>query len=150
MRHNAPVFTLRPLAPSPQLATLLANCGLPVSDISAGETSLFVGAFVGKDLAGTVGLQLYPPAALLRSLAVSPSHRGHGVGVTLVRHAEALAAERGVDTLYLLTTSAAPFFAKGGYEVVPRSAAPQAIQTTTQFSGLCPATSTCMAKRLNA
>lgn len=150
MTHDAPVFTLRSLAPSPQLATLLASCGLPVSDISAGDASLFVGTFVGDDLVGTVGLQLFPPAALLRSLAVLPSHRSHGVGVTLVRHAEALAAARGVDMLYLLTTSATSFFAKGGYEVVPRSAAPQTIQATTQFSGLCPATSTCMKKRLSA
>ena len=87
---------------------------------------------------------------MLRSLAVEPEHRNSGLGISLVSDAETWAAERGVETLYLLTTTAAQFFARLGYEAVPRFEAPAAIAATAQFSGLCPASSTFMRKVLAA
>ena len=58
------------------------------------------------------------------------------------------AAEKGVATLYLLTTTAADFFGRRGYEAVPRSAAPAAIAATPQFRDLCPASSVLMRKAI--
>ena len=66
----------------------------------------------------------------------------------LALDAEAHAAEKGVETLYLLTTTAADFFARRGYEAVPRSAAPAAIAATPQFRDLCPASSVLMRKTI--
>ena len=68
----------------------------------------------------------------------------------LDKHIATWAAEQGVETLYLLTTTAAQFFARRGYEAVPRSEAPAAIAATAQFSELCPASSTFMRKVLAA
>ena len=99
---------------------------------------------------GVVGVEVYGSVGLLRSLAVEPSHRKSGLGVSLVSNAETWAAEQGVETLYLLTTTAAQFFARRGYEAVPRSEAPAAIAATAQFSDLCPASSTFMRKVLTA
>ena len=59
-------------------------------------------------------------------------------------------SKQGIKTLYLLTTTAAQFFAKRGYEAVPRSEAPAAIAATAQFSDLCPASSAFMRKALAA
>lgn len=70
--------------------------------------------------------------------------------MTLVSNAETKAAEQGVESLYLLTTTAAQFFARLGYEAVPRSEAPAVIAATAQFSELCPASSTFMRKVLAA
>jgi amino-acid N-acetyltransferase len=66
----------------------------------------------------------------------------------LVSDAEAWATERGIKTLYLLTTTAAQFFSRLGYEAIPRSEAAAAIAATAQFSDLCPASSTLMRKVL--
>lgn len=54
----------------------------------------------------------------------------------------------GVETLYLLTTTAAGFFADRGYERVDRSVVPAPVRGTTQFSTLCPESATVMRKGL--
>ena len=66
----------------------------------------------------------------------------------LLAHAEARAGALGIDTLYLLTTTAERFFAARGYAVVPRHGAPPEIRTTAEFAELCPSTSMCMTKRI--
>jgi amino-acid N-acetyltransferase len=97
-----------------------------------------------------VGVEVYGSVGMLRSLAVVPAHRSTGLGTALASDAETWAAEHGVGALYLLTTTAAQFFARRGYVMIPRSEAPQAIAATAQFSDLCPASSTFMRKVLSA
>ena len=58
------------------------------------------------------------------------------------------AGEAGVETLYLLTTTAPEFFGERGYAEVNREEAPEAIRGSTEFADLCPTTATCMRKRL--
>jgi amino-acid N-acetyltransferase len=81
---------------------------------------------------------------------VADNHRGGGHGKALVSHAEAWASQHGVEALYLLTTTAAEFFARLGYVAIPRSEAPAAIAATAQFASLCPSSSTFMRKVLAA
>lgn len=97
---------------------------------------------------GIVGLDLSPPHALLRSLAVDEHARTHGVGAQLLAHAEQYAWSRGVRSLYLLTTTAEPFFAARGYVRVDREQAPAFIRSSTEFSALCPESAAFMLKRL--
>lgn len=97
---------------------------------------------------GCVGIELVGDAALLRSLAVRPAERGEGHGQALVRSAEAHARDQGVGTLYLLTTTAADFFADLGYERIARDTVPAAVAQTDEFDRLCPRTATCMQKSL--
>ena len=132
------------------ISTLLAQAALPVADIAGPSPPHFFGLHDGAGLAGVVGLELYPPQALMRSLAVRPDCRGQGLGQALVAHAEAVAAASGVDTVYLLTTTAEAFFLRLGYAPAVRAAAPAAIRRTSQFAGLCPASSTFMVKPLAA
>jgi amino-acid N-acetyltransferase len=54
-----------------------------------------------------------------------------------------------VETLYLLTTTAAPFFERYGYGAVAREEVPRPIRDTTEFTDLCPASATCMVKGLD-
>lgn len=143
-RHEA----IRPLAPSAAATALLEQCRLPANDLSTCPSLQLFGVSAGAALQGMVGLELYPPVALLRSLAVSPELQGEGLGRILVEFAERHAREDGIETLYLLTTTAASFFARLGYASLARDEAPTAIRATAQFSGLCPASSTFMAKRL--
>ncbi|HEX2530933.1 MAG TPA: arsenic resistance N-acetyltransferase ArsN2 [Burkholderiaceae bacterium] len=141
-------MTIKPLAPDAKLKQILRSCDLPVEDIDDTQSGRFFGYFADDNLAGVVGLELYPPAALLRSLAVLPPYRGDGVGRALLRFAERQAAMQDVSSLFLLTNSAAAFFAKQGYAMVARSEAPAAIRATTQFASLCPASAVFMAKYL--
>jgi amino-acid N-acetyltransferase len=97
---------------------------------------------------GVVGLEIYGTDALLRSLAVDPVARGRGCARALVAQAEQYAQQRGVRRLYLLTTSAADFFARLGYKRLERDGAPAAIRTTSEFAALCPASSVFMVKEL--
>lgn len=141
-------IAIKPVPQCEQLVQLLAACGLPVSDIgSSGSLQLF-GAYSGAELIGTVGLEVYAPVALLRSLAVMPERRHSGLGKALIDFAERQAAAQGIDTLYLLTTTATPFFSRLGYAPAAREEAPATIRATVQFSGLCPASSAFMFKPL--
>jgi amino-acid N-acetyltransferase len=99
-------------------------------------------------IGGVIGIEPYGNAALLRSLAVRDDLRARGLGSRLLAHAESQAAGLGVETLYLLTTTAERFFAARGYARTPRDSAPVAIRATREFSELCPSTSTCLSKRV--
>ena len=133
-----------------EVEALLTEAKLPIADLASSRSLSLLGIRDGGRLVGVVGVEVHGSAGMLRSLAVEPEHRNSGLGVSLVSDAETWAAERGVETLYLSTTTAAQFFARLGYEAVPRFEAPAAIAATAQFSGLCPASSTFMRKVLAA
>jgi len=88
-----------------------------------------------------------PPATgvgLLRSLVVDAPRRGSGLGHTLTFDRIRLAKEQGVDALWLLTTTAAPFFARLGFVTVERARVPPALQASHEFATACPSSATCM------
>ncbi len=133
-----------------QAQQLLAACDLPTADLLLPETwrRLF-GCQLDGRLAGLVGVELHGPDALLRSLAVADFARGKALGDALLAYAEQYAAAHGVQSIYLLTTTAETFFAQRGYSLAQRKTAPPAIAATQQFSGLCPAAAAFMRKRLH-
>jgi amino-acid N-acetyltransferase len=127
---------------------LLADAQLPVADITDAHLEHFFGCGTDGELEGVVGLELYAPVALLRSLAVAAHAQGCGVGSAHLAQAERHAHGRGVREIYLLTTTAARFFEGAGYECIAREDAPRAITQTAEFSSLCPAGSVLLRKRL--
>lgn len=141
-------MNIEPLPSIEEVVPLLAQCALPVEDVSHSSLRRFFGVRVGGALVAVVGLELYPPFALLRSLAVDPAFRGRGLAHELVAFAESFAAAQHVKTLFLLTNTAQDFFQRQGYASASRSAAPPAIQGTSQFAGLCPASSAFLSKQI--
>lgn len=137
-------------APTPaQVQQLLAEAGLPTEDLDdAPGLRLFGLRRDDGQWMAVVGLQLLDAVALLRSLAVAPAECGRGIGARLVATAEAQARRSGRQVLYLLTTGAAAYFERLGYEAVAREEAPEAIRRTRQFTQLCPASAQLMRKRL--
>src|SRR5438045_379672 len=124
--------------PSLQVAVeLLKQANLPTEDLTAAHCEQFWFAGPESRPSGIVGLEVFGEVALLRSLAVDATRRGSGTGTALLRHAENQARAQGVRTLYLLTTTAEPFFARHGYARASREAAPPAIRATREFSGIC-------------
>lgn len=129
-----------------RVASLLEANDLPSRDVRAKPECFFV-AEAGATVVGVGGVEIRGTSGLLRSIAVTEANRGRGYGTALCDELEGHASREGVEALYLLTTTAASFFRRRGYEEVDRDDAPPSIRGTTQFSDLCPASATCMAKR---
>jgi amino-acid N-acetyltransferase len=141
----------------PAVAALLAAAGLPGAGLEG--TFLLVAREEPRAVAsdkptgegpvvGAIGLEAYPPAGVLRSLAVAPDQRGRGTGVALVARLLEHADAHGVTDLWLLTTTAAPFFARLGFEPADRGAAPPGVRDSVEFREACPASAACLRLRL--
>lgn len=129
------------------LAAELADAGLPTSDVAEPDRRFF--RF--EDAAGIIGyggIEGDGPDRLLRSLVVKPERRGAGFGAAILRAIEQAATDEGVAALYLLTTTAEPFFRRHGYEAAERAAAPDAIAGSAEFQMLCPASAALLFKRI--
>ena len=128
---------------------LLAEAELPFEDIDALAMPDFLVVFdENGTLVGAGGIERYGRSGLLRSVVVAGSARGQGLGVAIVRALEAHAQACGVETLYLLTTTAAAFFPRLGYAPFDRAAVPVAVSKSTEFASVCPASATCLFKTL--
>lgn len=125
---------------------LLSEAGLPTEDVSAEQLSL-VAENAGQ-MQGVIGLESLGEIGLLRSLVVSKQARGDGIGPMLVSALESNCVGNGVAELWLLTIDADAFFEKLGYSIRLRDEAPDAIQATNEFSGLCPGDAFLMSKLL--
>lgn len=128
--------------------SFLAACDLPNQDLTAAHLADFLLLKDGDQLLGCAGLEIYGQVALLRSVAVDESHRGQGLGKRLLKRTESLALNKGVQSLYLLTTSAEQYFAAHGYIKIDRYDAPDAIRKTSEFRSMCPDSAICMSKEL--
>lgn len=131
----------------PAIRALLARCGLPHADIGV-HLQHFQVALEGERLLGAIGVELYGQVGLLRSLAVSEAARGQSLGRRLCTQLECYAGAQGAQALYLLTENAAGFFARLGFAEIGREQAPDVVRATQEFVHLCPASATCMVKRI--
>ena len=131
----------------PLVETLLEENDLPSRDVRSKPGCFYVG-YDGGDPVCVGGVEVCGTDGLLRSVVVERSARGGGFGTALCEALEREARAEGVETLYLLTTTASGFFADHGYAEVDRADAPAAVQQTTEFDDLCPATAVCMRKPL--
>lgn len=128
---------------------LLRECGLPVGGVAQGLTGGFVIAEIGGAPVGVCGVEVSGSCGLMRSLAVSPPHRGRSAGRILMEDRMAWAKTRGVRELYLLTTDASRYFERFGFARVARDGVPHEIRGSLEFSSLCPATAVVMVKSLD-
>ena len=135
---------------------LLRASDLPTAGIAALRASR-PGDFVVADdpqrpgeLAAVAGLERCCDYALLRSVAVRPEWRRHGLGHELVRRVVDDAERRGLHALYLLTTTAERYFPRFGFQPVARDLVPAEVRATEEFSSACPATATVMTRPLGA
>jgi amino-acid N-acetyltransferase len=128
------------------VTALLGANGLPTADLA--PTIALFGVRDTSGLEGVVGIEACGPVGLLRSLAVRADRRHGGLGSALVLEAERIAAAQGLKALYLLTTTAEPFFARRGYVRLSRDEAPAGIRGTSEFTSVCPSSAAFMKKEL--
>jgi amino-acid N-acetyltransferase len=126
---------------------LLQQHQLPLDGVDDHIDTMVV-ARDGSTVVGTAAVELYADGALLRSVAVDPSAQGRHLGHELTEAALRLAHVSGIDTVYLLTTTAEHFFPKLGFEPITRDQVPVTVQASVEFRSACPASAVVMRKRL--
>jgi len=130
-----------------EVLSLLEKANLPINDID-GNVELFC-LETDDGIIGTAGLETKGAIGLLRSISISDLQKGKGCGVAIIQHLENYAKSQHLKELYLLTTTAKEFFErKCNYEVVERTDVPVEIQSSQQFSSVCPSSAVVMRKTL--
>jgi N-acetylglutamate synthase-like GNAT family acetyltransferase len=143
----AAAATLRPARADDLAAVeqLLTSSHLPLDGVRDAFPS-FIVAEAGTDIVGVAGLEICCDNALLRSVAVHDGWRSKGLGRALVARTIADAEARGINALYLLTTTADRYFPTFGFKAIAREAVPADIQATAEFREACPASATVMCR----
>ncbi len=139
-------LVLRPAGPADLAAVraLLADAQLPVEGLEEQFGERYVVAEADGQVIGAEGVEVHGAFGLLRSAAVAVRHRGTGLGQRLTRERLDWARAHRLRAVYLLTTTAAPFFARLGFRAVPRASAPPELQASREFATVCPASAVCM------
>jgi N-acetylglutamate synthase-like GNAT family acetyltransferase len=150
LRRLPRLLTARPLPAGehPELAVVLSAASLPAEDLGEPGREFFAFRDPRGTLVGYGGIEVLGRDALLRSVITVPEMRGRAYGAALVDRMLALALRRGVRRLYLLTTTAAPFFERLGFTAIDRAEAPPAIAATREFTTYCSASAVLMCRHL--
>jgi len=130
---------LRPILPSDEgFLKALGAVGMPRDDLEASRGAYFALMDDEGQPLGYCGYEKLDGAlALIRSCVVPRAHRGKGAGHAMMRALIDTLEAEDLRDLYLFTLDADPFFAKFGFEVIERDAAPQAVRATSQFNMEC-------------
>jgi amino-acid N-acetyltransferase len=131
----------------PAVRHLLESEGLPLDEVEA-QVSTMVVARDGGEVVGAAALELYKDGALLRSVVVAAGRQGAGLGHRLTEAALTMAGEHGARTVFLLTTTAAAFFPRFGFQAIPRDRVPASVLTSVEFQSACPSSAVVMRKEL--
>lgn len=127
---------------------LLESQKLPTDTVGTNTTDFYL-AVDNDRIAGVAGFEYYGEDALLRSVAVPAAQQRHRIGSQLIDWMLALAQNKEVKQVVLLTENASGFFAKKGFTPVERSAiSNEAMQKSSQFAGGCCSSAVCMKRQL--
>jgi protein-tyrosine-phosphatase/N-acetylglutamate synthase-like GNAT family acetyltransferase len=123
-----------------ELEALLRACQLPLDGLDLCFPGGFALARVNGELAGAAGCETNGEHALLRSVAVTPAHRGQRIAEALVADRVAWANARALHdpfaAVWLLTPTAADYFARVGFERTERRWLAEALPDSPQLA-LC-------------
>jgi amino-acid N-acetyltransferase len=127
----------------PRISTLLEEADLPTLGV-AEHLETFLVAENGKEIIGSIGLEVYGDTALLRSAVVDPKKQSTGIGTLLYNHLLDRARSLHVRRLILLTNTAEEYFRRKGFRVIDQSSVTGLITKSVEFSGACPSHAACM------
>ena len=122
---------------------LLAQTELPIAGVDD-HWKTFIVARDGNRIVACGGSEAYQFAALIRSIAVEPEYRKHGLGRRLVRQLLDRLASRGLREFYLLTTTAEEYFRKRGFKTIDRDEVHPQLLSSREFQDACPDSAVCM------
>jgi len=129
------------------VVALLRSRELPVdgfADLLRTQPHHVLLAELNGAIVGSAALEVHDADALLRSVAVARDLATLGVGTRLVTDLLALARREGITQVFLLTTTAAEWFPRFGFEATERARVPNALAATVEFTKACPASAVVM------
>ena len=132
----------------PAIEALVRGCELPTVVVRDAFPAAYAVARRGRSIVGVAAIEPYGEGALLRTVAVEPSERGHGTALALVADRLVAAKVGGATVAYLLTTTAARYFERFGFTETSRAGVPAALQGAPEFAAVCPASAICMSAAL--
>ena len=127
----------------PALRQLLQTCGLTEAGVAAQLDRVRVATWQGR-IVGMALLERYAEGGLLRSVAVDPAWQRRSIGRRLVETMLEEARREGLSQVFLLTETAADFFARLGFVPIAREEVPASVRAAPQFTHLCPVSSQVM------
>lgn len=138
-------IVIAPATPSDVSAIkrLLEANNLPIAGVDD-HWRTFLVARDGNKIVACGGSEAYRVAALIRSVAVLPEYRKHGLGRRLVRQLLDRLAARGLREFYLLTATAEEYFRKRGFKKIEREEVHPQLLASREFQDACPASAVCM------
>ena len=134
-------LTIRNAQPAeyPRIRQLLTDAGLPLDGLPEhlpGENDFLVLCRDGQVI-GCAAIERYAKFGLLRSVALESGERRRGFGRGLVQEALQQARRDGLAELFLLTTTAAPFFERLGFRPIRREDVPAPVRASVEFQSAC-------------
>jgi N-acetylglutamate synthase-like GNAT family acetyltransferase len=149
LRENVPPARFRPAdaADADAIRALLERSGLSARGLSDRLPATIVSAAAdpgGPRVDATSCLEVVHGHGIVRSVAVRPGARGHGLGALAVAAAAGAARSRGIRRLALFTETAPGFFARLGFRAVDRSALPSPVANSHQATEACARSATPM------
>jgi L-amino acid N-acyltransferase YncA len=130
------------------ISALLSTEQLPLAGLDTDQSQHFVAIDKDQQLVGVIGLERFGTIGLLRSLCVEKSRRRQGIGQSLSTYLENHARSLGLQSIFLLTETAAPYFQKQGFQPLSRALVPAPILASAELQGTCPSSALVMKKNL--
>lgn len=127
----------------PSIEQLLTRLSLPLEG-ARDHLEQFLLLENADGLMAVGGLEIHPPVALLRSIAVAPEHQGKGLGAKIIQQLIQHATAAGLNDLYLLTTTAESYFPRFGFAKTPRETLPEMLLASRELQGACPGSAVAM------
>jgi amino-acid N-acetyltransferase len=128
----------------PAVSRLLEEAQLPLDGLEEQWGPGYAVAVNGGNMVGAAGIERYGRFGLLRSVVTAPGARGRGIADSLVRNRLAWAGTEGLEGVFLLTTTAAGYFPRLGFERVERDSLPIEIRESREFASVCPGSAVAM------
>ncbi|UQN29214.1 GNAT family N-acetyltransferase [Brachybacterium kimchii] len=124
----------RTAADAPALTTFLREVDLTLSGLDAPTVRLWTQRDEQGAIVASTGFEISADGrhALIRSVAVSPTHRSRGRGTALARFALERAAQEGARTAWLFSRRSGPFWQSLGFAPAHREDLAEALAQTHQ------------------
>ena len=123
---------------------ILESQHLPTESVGKAITEFYL-ALEQNQIVGIAGFEYYGEDVLLRSVAVPSDFQNKGFGSRLVDWMIALAKQKQLKRIVLLTETAEKFFAKKGFVKVERSSITNVpLRRSSQFGSCCCSSAACM------
>lgn len=133
MLATPPRTVIAPASPDdrPAIEALLRDAGLPLAGMADAR---FAVARLAGEIVGVAGIERHDTHSLLRSVAVSPAHRGKHLAEALIADRITWARGDGTQAVSLLTTGADRYFERLGFLPIDRAQLELQVPGSTQLT----------------